>query len=119
MTTQKPYLLKPLSPQEVALVKQQDHTWLEDVCIPWGWMCLTPMWVTGLDSIDYWVLRYRDARRHGLAHFLPRIELRGLDKGKSLLSLHAPFRPSLLRLLIVAPAKELGRRTKGVFVRRS
>src|SRR5271165_3974124 len=92
VTTQEPYLLKPLSADEIMLVKERDRTWLEDVCIPWGWMCLTPMWVTGLESIDYWVLRYRDARRHGLTHFLPRVESRGLEKGKSPMSPGVPFR---------------------------
>jgi hypothetical protein len=79
--------------------------WLEDVCVPWGWACLTPFWVTGIDSMDYWVLRYRDARKNGLRHLLPRVDLRGMDHNGHRKWI-APYRPSLFKLFLVAPVRE-------------
>ena len=104
----KPYLVRPLTAGEIAAVKQADGgTWLEDACIPWGWACATPLWVTGLNSLDYWVLRYRDARRNGLRHLLPRLELRGIEKGdRGALLPFRRYRPSLFRLFVAAPAGE-------------
>jgi hypothetical protein len=106
------YLLKPLTPRQVASVKAAPgQTWLEDVGIPWGWVCATPMWVTSLDTIDYWVLRYRDARRNGLGHVLPRLELRGVSReDRRRLGWTYRYRPSLFRLFIAAPVGEITRR---------
>lgn len=114
--TNKPFLLKPLSADAVARVMEPGRrTWREDVCVPWGWICLTPMWGTGLDSIDFWVCRYRDAKRNGLSHMLPRLELRGVG-WRDLMPRALPlqYRPSLLRLFVVAPARETWRRLRGL-----
>lgn len=114
VVTGKPFLLKPLSSADIASLKAAASTvWLEDVCIPWGWVCATPMWVSGLDSIDYWVLRYRDARKNGLSHILPRPELRGVSDGdrRALLTARR-YRPSAIGLFIAAPAREVTRRLK-------
>lgn len=109
--TGKPFLLKPLSADDIAALKEAGSTvWLEDVCIPWGWMCATPLWVSDLDSIDYWVLRYRDARRNGLSHVLPRLERRGVE-GRALLNVHR-YRPSPFDLFIGAPVREVRRRLR-------
>lgn len=106
------FLLRPLSPAQVqALKASTTPVWLEDVCVPWGWTCLTPMWVTGVDSIDYWVLRYRDARQNGLSRLLPRLERRGVDPGVGGV-LAAPFRPSPLRLLVGPLAGGIARRRR-------
>ena len=114
ISTRKPFLLKPPSPEDVARIKGTSaSTWLEDVCVPWGWICASPMWVTGLDSIDYWVLRYRDARRNGLRNILPRPDLRGVDRGDrhGLLRVYR-YRPSLYQLFVAAPAREVIRRLR-------
>ncbi|MCU1495356.1 MAG: hypothetical protein JWO62_3120 [Acidimicrobiaceae bacterium] len=111
VTTRHSYLLEPLTPDQVKQIKDSTaKTWLEDVCIPWGWLCLTPMWVTGLDSVGYWVLRYRDARAHGLSRILPRLEIRGITPRRSVWYRRHPLRPSLFRLFIMVPARGLGRR---------
>jgi hypothetical protein len=109
----RPYLLRPLSAGDVSGLKAARPTWLEDICVPWGWACASPMWATGLDSIDYWVLRYRDARRNGLRRLLPRLELRGVESGDR----HGPlriyrYRPSLFRLFVAAPLLEVRRRVR-------
>ena len=65
------------------------------------------MWVSGLDSIDYWVLRYRDARKNGLSHVLPRPDLRGVDRrDRGALLKTGRYRPSPFALFIGAPARE-------------
>lgn len=95
-----PFLLRPLGPEAVHRVKAATGpVWLEDACVPWGWTCLTPMWTTGLDTLDYWVLRYRDARRNGLAHVLPRLDRRGAE-GAGRPWWQLPFRPPLGPLLL-------------------
>lgn len=112
VVTGKPFLLKPLSAARVTAVKAaRDTVPLEDIAVPWGWICATPMWVSGLDSIDYWVLRYRDARRNGLRHALPRPELSGLEgrDWRALIQVRR-YRPSPLALLAGAPAREAMRR---------
>jgi hypothetical protein len=114
VATGKPFLLKPLPAAAVGVVKNSaDTVWLEDICIPWGWICATPMWVSGLDSIDYWVMRYRDARRNGLGHVLPRLELSGLEgRGwRDLVMIHR-YRPSPFDLFIGAPVREVRRRLR-------
>jgi hypothetical protein len=106
VVTEKPFLIKPLSAAEVGRVKaSRRQVWLEDVCVPWGWVCATPMWTTDLDSIDYWVMRYRDARKNGVRHLLPRFELRGIDPVYrwKLIGRHQ-YRPSMFRLFVACPA---------------
>lgn len=108
--TTRPFVLKPMSVADVDIIKSRSRlTWLEDVCIPWDWICLAPMWTTDLDSIDYWVLRYRDARANGVLRVLPRPVLRGIE-GRGVPRLLHPFRPSLFRLAIAGPLHEIGRR---------
>lgn len=115
MPATKPYLLKPLTSEVVSRLKQMPpgEVWLEDMCIPWGWICATPMWVTDLNSIDYWVLRYRDARKNGVRHLFPSWESRGVDPVGRRRRLHVHrYRPSLLRLFLGVPAQELLRRLR-------
>jgi hypothetical protein len=112
--TTRPYLLRPLSPDDVATVKKSSGlVWLEDICVPWGWVCAEPMWGTGIESIDYWVLRYRDARKNGLRHLLPRPVFSGVDRGDrhGLLRIYY-YRPSVWRLFLGAPWSELRRRLR-------
>ena len=114
IATGKPFLLKPLSSGNITSIKTaKSGVWLEDVCIPWGWICATPMWVSGLDTIDYWVLRYRDAKENGVSRVLPRLDLRGVDSRdwQSLLKVQR-YRPSPFDLFIGAPAREIIRRLR-------
>jgi len=114
VVTGRPFLLKPLQPEDVAVVKAGgSQVWLEDLCIPWGWTCATPMWVSGLDSIDYWVMRYRDAKQNGWRRILPRLECRGVDGGAwRALAGTRRYRPPLSQLLVGAPLRELRRRLR-------
>lgn len=105
----RPYLLKPASPELIAQVKAREWTWLEEVCIPWGWTCLTPMWTTDLATVDYLATQRSIARRQGWLAARPRWERRGIGGG-TLGPLGVQHRPSLLTLLVVAPARELCRR---------
>lgn len=118
--TDKPFLLRPLPlPPSAPAGAGSRQLWLEDACVPWGWACLTPMWTTGIESIDYWVLRYRAARRDGLRSALPRIEHRGVGRGDYVrVVLQHRFRPSLLRLAVLPLLLELRRRA-GARARRS
>ena len=112
VATDKPFLLRPLDAEDIAFVKESaSGAWLEDICIPWGWVCALPMWVSGLDSMDYWVLRYGFAKKNGLRHILPRIELRGVagEKGPAAVWRY-PYRPTLTDLFLGAPAR--GARTQ-------
>jgi hypothetical protein len=107
VVTGKPFLIMPLSDEQIAQVKTESAgAWREDLCIPWGWACATPMWATDLDSIDYWVMRYRDARKNGIRHLFPRLELRGVDPGarRKLIGGYR-YRPSAFRLFVVCPAR--------------
>jgi hypothetical protein len=111
VVTGKPFLLKPLRPPDVARLKDAaSGVWLEDVCIPWGWICVTPMWVSGLDSIDYWVMRYRDAKENGLRRILPGLELRGVkgEGWRALMRAHQ-YRPPLFRLFVGVPVRGITR----------
>lgn len=110
VTTTRPYLLKPLTAQRKRDVQAAPGpVWLEDVCIPWGWACLTPMWTTDVNSIDYWVGRYRDARRNGVFAALPRLELAGVDRADLRRVKTYRYRPSLFRLTVVAPVRHVTR----------
>ncbi len=107
IVTEKPFLIKPLPAAEISRLKSSpDDVWLEDVCVPWGWACVTPMWATDLDSIDYWVMRYRDARANGIRHLLPRLERRGVDRAglRNIIARHR-YRPSLFQLFVACPAR--------------
>ena len=107
----KPYLLRALPLEKVASLKVSSNPpWLEDVCIPWGWVCLTPMWTTDIDSIDYWVGRYRDARINGIRSALPRLELRGVGRDDLRRLTTYQYRPSLLQLFFIVPVREISRR---------
>jgi len=112
VTAGKPYLLKPLPEGEVVRLKAHpSQMWLEDVCVPWGWVCVTPMWTTDLNSIDYWVMRYRDAKAHGLSRVVPRLECRGVDaRDRSKFVRIYRCRPSLTRLFVFTPIREMIRR---------
>lgn len=78
------FLLLPLSQEKIAAVKARPApATLEDVCRPWGWSYLTPIWPTAVESIDYLVFRYRDARANGVLRAVPRWERSGLDPGQS------------------------------------
>jgi hypothetical protein len=107
VVTGKPFLIKPLPAAEISRLKSAgEDVWLEDVCVPWGWACVTPMWATDLDSIDYWVMRYRDAKANGIRHLLPRLERRGIDRA----GVRNPwyryrYRPSLFQLFVACPAR--------------
>jgi hypothetical protein len=107
VVTGKPFLVKPMSGEQIAWIKAgTDKAWREDLCIPWGWACATPMWTTDLDSIDYWVMRYRDARKNGIWHLFPRLERRGIDPGAR----GYPHRPSAFWLFVACPARYAGQR---------
>lgn len=114
VVSRKPFLLKPLGPEQVVQIKtSQKQMWLEDICVPWGWACLSPMWVTSLDTIDYWAQRYWDAKRNGLRHIAPRMESRGVDDDDRRKLLRIPrYRPSLFRLIIVLPLREIFHRLR-------
>lgn len=107
ITTEKPFLIKPLSAEQISRLKgTPEGVWLEDVCVPWGWACATPMWATDLDSIDYWVMRYRDARANGIRYLLPRLDRRGVDRAgvRDIIARHR-YRPSLFQLFVACPAR--------------
>ncbi len=94
----RPFLLRPLGEEDVAAVKAHSApAAMEDVCIPWGWSYLTPVWPTALESIDYLVFRYRDARANGVLRAVPRWERSGLGSGQSLWS--AQRRPTMRDVL--------------------
>jgi hypothetical protein len=98
----KPFLIRPLSGEQIAGIKAgSGSTWREDLCIPWGWACTTPMWATDLDSIDYWVMRYRDAKKNGIRHLVPRRDRRGIDPGAR----RYPRRPSAFQLFVACPVR--------------
>jgi hypothetical protein len=106
--TKKAFLCKPLTPSDVNFLKAASHPVpLEEICIPWGWSCLAPMWNTDLDSINYWVFRHKDLARNGWPRGLPRWVTAGLDRRIDVFL--TPHRPSLTALLLrplVAHARE-------------
>lgn len=112
IATAKPFLIKPLTAAQIGWVKSgRDAVWREDLCIPWGWACVTPMWATDLNSIDFWVMRYRDAKKNGIGHLFPRIELRGVDRGIRGKPIgRYQYRPSLFQLFVVCPVRYVARR---------
>jgi hypothetical protein len=68
------------------------------------------MWVTDLDSIEYWAMRYRDARTNGIGHLFPRLDRRGIDppSHRKLISRYQ-YRPSLFHLFVACPARYAAR----------
>lgn len=107
----KPFLLKPLSSAEIVQLKARDWTWLEDVCVPWGWTCMTPMWTTHLNP-DYLANRRQEASRRGFIKSLPKWERRGLEDNSWLSVLRSQRRPSLWKLLVVVPVHEMSSRLR-------
>ena len=108
---EQPLLLLPLSDQEIADVKgERGPTWLEDVCTPWGWTCLTPMLATALESIDHWVSCYRDLRSRGWRRARPNWERRGLEPKRSIW--RTQRRPSVWQVALLPPWHELRRRLR-------
>jgi hypothetical protein len=107
----KPYLLKPMTTLQIEEVKRRNWTWLEDMCIPWGWSCLTPMWTTHLNP-DYLAFRRQEARRIGLRKSLPRWQRSGLDGDSLRTLLVSQRRPALFKLFVVVPLREIGKRLR-------
>ena len=96
--TTKEFLCRPLSPQAVLTLKEATSpVALEEVCVPWGWSCLSPMWNTDLDNVYYWALRRRDFALNGLRRGAPHWVMAGLDRPIDIVL--APHRPSLVALL--------------------
>ncbi|MHB8379029.1 MAG: hypothetical protein ACYDB2_03795 [Acidimicrobiales bacterium] len=107
----KPFLLKPMSLTEVEELKARNWTWLEDVCVPWGWTCMTPMWTTHLNP-DYLANRRREASERGIIRSLPKWERRGLDDSSWLSVLRSQHRPSMWKLFVVVPVREISSRLR-------
>ena len=109
------FLLRPLDDAAVVRLKAAHPPGRhEDFAIPWGWLSLAPVWATDADALGYWVLRYRQARRDGVAAALPRLDRRGVPAGSWLwLLLTYQHRPPLGRLFLMAPLKAAWRRWKG------
>jgi hypothetical protein len=107
VVTAEPFLIKPLPAGQIAALKAgPGMPWREDFCVPWGWACATPMWATDLNSIDYWVMRYRDAKKNGMRNLFPRFEPRGIPRRRLLtITGRYPRRPSLVQLFIACPAR--------------
>ena len=104
-------LLRPLSPAEITFAKETtEPVWSEDICVPWGWTCLTPYWTSDLGSINYLVSLYRAIRHHGLRAAWPRWERRGLSVGGSLWGVQRQPRFGMLAVVAV-PIWHLLRRT--------
>lgn len=108
----KPYLLKPMSVIEIEQLKSRNWTRLEDVCIPWGWTCLTPMWATDVNP-DYLANRRQEAKRSGLLKSIPRWERSGLDNNSFRSFLLSQHRPSLWKLFVVVPSRKILTRFNG------
>jgi hypothetical protein len=97
--TAKEFLCKPLTPSAVGSIKAASNPLaLEDICVPWGWSCLSPMWSTDLDNVYYWALRRKDMKLNGWRLGSPRWITAGLERRADLLL--APHRPSLVALAV-------------------
>jgi hypothetical protein len=97
--TAKEFLCKPLTPAAVRELKEATSPRaLEEVCVPWGWSCLSPMWNTDLDNVYYLALRRKDLMVNGFRRGSPRWVITGLDRPRDVL--FAPHRPSLAALLL-------------------
>jgi glycosyltransferase involved in cell wall biosynthesis len=107
------FLLRPLSPDEITRVKESnDPVWSEDICVPWGWTCLTPYWVSDMRSILYLVYVHRAIRLHGLRAMWPRWEHRGLPGGASLHGRQRQPRLGMLAVIAVPLWHLLRRRSR-------
>jgi hypothetical protein len=96
--TAKPFLCRPMRPDDVDRVKRSERpVTVEDICIPWGWSCLSPMSETWL---SWYYLNYRrhGLRLHGFRRGAPRWARSGLDRPWQVLT--APHRPPLVRLIV-------------------
>jgi hypothetical protein len=95
-------LLRPLSPAEITAAKEStDPVWAEDICVPWGWACLTPYYPSDLRSINYLVSLYRTIRHRGLRAGWPRWERRGLSAGRPLRGVQRQPRFGMLAVVAV------------------
>ena len=108
IVTGKPFLIKPLPTAEIDRLKTARGTesgWRTSAFPGAG--CAPPRCGrTDLDSIDYWVMRYRDARQNGIRHLFPRFELRGIDTAdRRKVIRRYQYRPSLFRLFVACPAR--------------
>jgi hypothetical protein len=101
----KPFLLQPMTELDFKEMKARNSTWLEDVCVPWGWTCLGPMWTTHLNP-DYLANRRLQMSREGFIKGLPRWDRRGLDIDSWTSALRSQHRPSLWKLFVVVPLRE-------------
>jgi glycosyltransferase involved in cell wall biosynthesis len=96
--TEKPLLCQPLSSADLVSLKASGKpVTMEEICVPWGWSCLSPMWTTDLDNVHYWALRRRDLAVNGWRAAKPRWVTGGLDRRSDILL--KPRRPSLTILL--------------------
>jgi hypothetical protein len=96
------FLLRPLTAVEIAgLLRATAPVWLEAVCVPWGWACLNPMSVSALESIEYWVYRYRDFGLRGWVGACPRWDRRGLRPGCSIWRVQR--RPRIWQVALLPP----------------
>jgi hypothetical protein len=112
----KPFLCVPLDADAVAALKSRTYpASLEDMCVPWGWWCLSPMYVTDTSHWYYLNFRRRDVMFNGLREGFPRLVTSGLESRSEMFL--APHRPGLARLLLwplPSLALELaGRATRG------
>lgn len=98
LANRRPLLCQPLDEKRRAQLKLMDGPLtLEDICVPWGWSCLSPMWNTDLDNVHYWAMRRKDIADNGWRAGRPRWVTSGLE-GRAR-ALTAPHRPSLLALV--------------------
>lgn len=74
------YYLKPLDQDQITALQArpiQEYPYLEDYCFPWGYACLTPIWVTNpsIEYIESLITRRIKAKKFIL---IPHIEMRGM-----------------------------------------
>lgn len=97
--SQKPLFCLPLDADRIASIKASTRpVTLEQLCVPWGWSCLSPMFESDLGDWCYLNYRRHDLQQNGWVHGSPRWVTSGLDRKLDIL--FAPHRPSLLALLV-------------------
>lgn len=74
------YYLKPLDQDQITALQArpiQEYPYLEDYCFPWGYACLTPIWVTNpsIEYIESLITRRIKAKKSIL---IPHFEMRGM-----------------------------------------
>ena len=95
--TPAPFLCRPLDLDAKSRLKAAaSPVTMEELCVPWGWACLTPMWNSDLDNVYYLAARRKDVKLNGWRRGLPHWERRGLDRRWQFLV--RPRRPSLFAL---------------------